>query len=145
LSAARLVKTLELYFLDTGLAASLLEIENEIQLRNHPLRGALFETFVISELLKYRFNAVKKNNVYFFRDNIGNEVDVLLDFGTQIRPVEIKSSEKVSDDFFKGLHYYMKLNSTAAKNPSLIYAGNHEYKEQGCTILPPYSIPTLLE
>ena len=69
-------------------------------LKNHPLRGALFETFVVTELLKIRFNRIQTNNLYYFRDNVGNEVDILIDQGSTIVPVEIKSGQTINDDFF---------------------------------------------
>ncbi len=126
----RLVKSPKLYFIDVGLAAFLLDIQDETHLKNHPLRGALFETFVVTELLKKRFNSVQTNNLYYFRDNVGNEVDVLMDMGSEVIPVEIKSSQTVSDEFFKGLHYYRKLNPRV-KESWLIYGGDHSYEDKG--------------
>lgn len=74
----RLIKSPKLYFLDTGLACFLLDIQNQSQLATHPLRGALFESFIVAELLKKRFNAVQTDNLFYFRDNIGNEVDIIV-------------------------------------------------------------------
>jgi len=73
----RLVKSPKLYFMDTGLVCYLLGITNPVQLATHPLRGAIFETFVVTELLKQSFNRVRRPNIYFFRDNTGHEIDVL--------------------------------------------------------------------
>ncbi len=73
----RLIKSPKLYFLDTGLACFLLNIQHSGQLAAHPLRGALFESFVVAEMLKRRFNAAQTDNLFFFRDNLGNEVDLL--------------------------------------------------------------------
>ncbi|MCD4718740.1 MAG: ATP-binding protein, partial [Desulfobacula sp.] len=77
----RLVKAPKLFFIDTGLACFLLGISSFNHLQAHPLKGALFETFVFSELLKTNFNQAKPDNIYYFRDNIGNEIDFILDAG----------------------------------------------------------------
>ncbi|MFC1510269.1 ATP-binding protein, partial [Candidatus Omnitrophota bacterium] len=84
----RLTRAPKLYFIDVGLAAFLLDVQDEVHLKNHPLRGSLFETFIVSELLKMRFNSVQTNNLYYFRDNVGNEVDVIMDMGSSVIPME---------------------------------------------------------
>ena len=86
----RLVKTPKLYFLDTGLATWLLSNQNSEQLSTHVQRGALFATWVISELLKAPYNAGETSNLYFWRDRSGHEVDLLIDHGTHLSPLEIK-------------------------------------------------------
>jgi uncharacterized protein len=130
----RLIKSPKLYFIDVGLACSLLEIENKSHLKQHPLRGALFETFVVSEFLKSRFNRVKTNNLYYFRDNTGNEIDLILDYGDKQIPIEIKSGETITDEYFKNLNYYKKLGSKYVDKMYLIYAGNKKYIENDCLI-----------
>lgn len=131
----RLIKAPKLYFIDVGLAAFLLDIQDEAHLKNHPLRGALFETFVVTEMLKKRFNHIQTNNMYYFRDNVGNEVDVLMDMGSEIIPVEIKSGQTMTDEFFGSLNYYRKLNSDV-KQSWLIYGGDKSYQESGHNICP---------
>ena len=86
----RLIKAPKLYFLDTGQACFLLDIQSPDQLATHPLRGTLFESFIVAELLKKRFNAVQTDNLFYFRDNIGNEVDIIWDRSPQPVTVEIK-------------------------------------------------------
>ncbi len=93
----RLVKTPKLYFLDTGLAIWLLGIQNIDQLATHVQRGALFETWVISELLKARYNAGEASNLYFWRDRSGHEVDLLVDHGIHLSPLEIKSGQTIRE------------------------------------------------
>lgn len=117
----RVVKTPKLYFYDTGLAAYLLRIRDEETLYHHPLRGALFENFIINELLKNRVNQGQRSNLYFWRDQGGHELDLLIDEGTRIIPVEIKSSQTISPAFFKGLHYWRRLTGTEV--PGRIYYG----------------------
>ncbi|HBE04814.1 MAG TPA: AAA family ATPase [Spirochaetia bacterium] len=139
----RLVKSPKLYFIDVGLAAFLLDIQNESHLKNHPLRGVLFETFVVTEILKNRFNNIQTNNLYYFRDNAGNEVDVLMDMGSEIMPVEIKSGLTINDEFFKGIRYYRLLNASVKKS-LLIYGGDKMYKEDENNVLPYYKIESAL-
>jgi len=95
--------------------------------------------------LKARTNQGKNSNIYFFRDNIGNEIDVLLENGMSIKPVEIKLGSTINEDYFKGLRYYQKLNkknavsqkgnglaSNIAKaiKPALIYGGAEDQHRQ---------------
>lgn len=120
----RLVKSPKLYFLDPGLICYFLGVTRADQLATHPLRGSIFETFVVCELLKQRFNRIKRSNLYFFRDNAGHEVDVIADRGLSLLPLEIKSAATVHSDMFKNLKYYKKLNPDCDK-PVLVYAGDH--------------------
>jgi predicted AAA+ superfamily ATPase len=129
----RLIKSPKLYFLDTGLACFLLDIHTPTQLATHPLRGALFESFIVSELLKKRFNAVQTDNLFYFRDNIGNEVDIIWDRSPQPAPVEIKSGQTISRDAFKGLDYFNKLSS-GTELSHLIYGGNDSYIRQSVRV-----------
>ncbi|MFH2137666.1 MAG: ATP-binding protein [Candidatus Omnitrophota bacterium] len=118
----RLIKSPKLYFTDPGLAAYLLDIKNLSHIDAHPLKGALFETFIVIEILKALFNSGNTSNIYYFRDNIGNEVDLLIDCGTKVIPLEIKSGKTINTDFFKGLNYYYKLNPKS-KTGYLVYGG----------------------
>lgn len=68
----------------------------------HSARGALFENFVISELLKRRYNQGLPSNLYFRRNNTGDEVDLVIEQGEQLIPVEIKSSQTFNTDFLAG-------------------------------------------
>jgi uncharacterized protein len=99
----RLVKTPKLYFLDTGLAAALMGIKDGLALNIHPQRGALFETLVVAEFVKQRFNNGRPAGLFFWRDNTGNEVDLLFEVGLQLQPVEIKSGATFVRDWLKGL------------------------------------------
>lgn len=117
----RIVKMPKLYFYDTGLAISLLGIENSAQLALNPFRGSLFENMIIVELLKKRYNAGKSHQLFFWRDNVGNEVDLLISKGNSLLPVEIKSGQTVTDDYFKGLLFWNKI--TATGGGYIIYGG----------------------
>jgi len=130
----RLIKAPKLYFLDTGLAAFLLDIQNARQMAVHPLRGALFENMVLAEILKQRFNTGQTDNLYYFRDNIGNEVDLICNQGVEIDVVEIKSGQTIAADYFKGVRYLARLTNTI-RHSILIYGGDKSYTREGIRIL----------
>jgi predicted AAA+ superfamily ATPase len=118
----RLIKAPKLYFCDVGLACHLLGIERSEQVANHPLVGALFETFVVMELVKQRLNRVRAPNLYFWRDNAGHEVDVIFETAGGIMPIEIKLGATVQHDSWKGIEYYRSLNPDALPG-ILVYGG----------------------
>lgn len=118
----RIVKMPKLYFYDTGLASALLGMENTSQLILNPYRGSLFENLIVVEMLKRRFNAGRVNNLFFWRDNTGNEIDLLIDNNNELIPVEIKSGQTISSDSFKGLEFWQKLQKTESTG-YLVYAG----------------------
>jgi predicted AAA+ superfamily ATPase len=120
----RLVKMPKLYFLDVGLAASLLEIRSVQQVSTHYSRGALFENLILCELLKNRYNEGLRNNCYFWRDNKGVEIDCLIENGNDLTPIEIKSGSTFNEDFFKNLNYWRKLSSDQKETGFVIYGGN---------------------
>lgn len=132
----RLVKTPKLYFHDPGLAAWLLGIQEPDQLLTHPQRGALFETWVLGELLKARFNRALASNLYFWRDRSSHEVDVLIDLGQTLLPLEIKSGQTVASDFFDGLRRWVGIAGDAAGQPWLLYGGEGRYQRSGTEVVP---------
>jgi predicted AAA+ superfamily ATPase len=111
----RLTQMPKLYFYDTGLCCSLLELETESHVNTHPLRGALFENLIILELLKARFNNGQRSNLFYWRDRTGNEIDVLLDQSAQVVPIEIKTSATFTTDYVKGINYWKKINPNVKK------------------------------
>lgn len=131
----RLVKTPKLYFYDTGLACSLLHIESIKQLETHPLKGNLFESFIISELYKNQWHKGKYPQFYFWRDKLGHEIDCLIEKENQWIPIEIKAGKTIVTDFFKGLEYWQKLTHHSSSNPFLIYGGTEEQKRRQCHVL----------
>ena len=132
----RLIKTPKIYFLDPGLAAWLLGIQEPDQLSTHPMRGPLFESWVISELLKSRFNQGKASNLFFWRDRTGHEVDVLVDTGNALVPIEVKSGTTITPDFFSGLRYWEKLSGAAGRRSLLVYGGDQEQQRSATRVIP---------
>ena len=139
----RLVKTPKLFFYDTGLACSLLGIENENQLARDPLRGGLFENLVVLEALKHSLHRGLRAELAFYRDNVGNEVDLLYGRGADALPIEVKGGATIASDYFKGLFHYAKVFPKSSGG-ALVYAGKEEYVHQGVKIVTPRGLHALL-
>lgn len=121
----RLIKSPKLYFVDTGLLCHLLGIRRPEDLRLHPLRGAIFENFVINEIQKVFVHNGERPPLYFWRDRRGLEVDLIIDLGTRRIPIEIKSGETVAKDFFDALDQYTELSGDP--NGVLVHGGQETY------------------
>lgn len=131
----RLIKMPKLYFYDAGLVSWLLGIRTPEQMMTHPLRGNIFETFIISELIKSRLNRGERPNIYFWRDSNGNEVDVIVERSAGLMPIEIKSGKTVVRDSFAGLEKWRILAGKDVMEPTLIYGGNEEYHQNGIHVV----------
>lgn len=135
----RLVKMPKLYFYDVGLASTLLGVQNAEQWKLHPLKGNLFENLVVMDLLKNRYNSGKADNLFFWRNNTGNEIDLILEDGNFGVPIEIKAGQTISSDYFKGLKYWEKL--TQKLKGYVVYAGDtYQKRSNGIEILPYHQI-----
>lgn len=130
----RLVKSPKLYFLDTGLLCWLLGIQNTDQLFTHPLRGSIFETWVVAELIKSRFNQGLPADLHFWRDSHGNEVDVIATCAGKWMPIEIKSGQTLNRDFFTGLERWMAIAGDQSDTPVLIYGGEQSMMHKGVRV-----------
>ncbi len=119
----RLVKMPKLYFLDPGLAAHLVGINDPRQIESHPLRGAFFETWIVSELSKARLNRGLRAGLTFWRDNHGNEVDIIIEQGTMTHAVEVKSSATVRSDAFRSLDTWIRIAGDRAGQTWLVGGG----------------------
>lgn len=132
----RLIKMPKLYFHDVGLAASLLGIQTIEQMFTHPLKGALFETMVVNEFLKARRNAGRRDQLYFWRDNIGTEVDLVLEQGQALAGIEIKSGSRVASDAFGSLRKWQRYAGALETHLGVVYGGDEEFQREGVSILP---------
>jgi predicted AAA+ superfamily ATPase len=141
----RLVKSSKLYFYDTGLLCGLLGIQSPSQLLSHPFRGAIFEGWVISEVHKHKFNQHKASNTYFWRDHKGLEVDLLMDQGEKIWPIEIKSGATIATDWFKSLEAWKSLAKEEADKGWLIYGGDDNQPRSQAEVLGWRGISKLLK
>lgn len=142
----RLIKTPKIYFYDVGLAAWLCGIEEEKQIATHPLRGNLFENMVVMEALKYRYNRGKRNNLHFYRDSNGNEIDILYTEGQNILPIEIKSGQTITPAYFNGLIKFRALfPDNLPWSSFLIYGGETEQLRQATKVLRIFSLSQHLD
>lgn len=133
--AKRLVKTPKLYFYDTGLACSLLDIRTPQQVTTHFLRGGLFENLVINEFVKAAYNCGTEPDLTFWRDSTGNEVDLLQYINGKPYAYEIKSGATYSPDFFKGITKWAKLAEVVPQQCAAIYSGERNMKTAAGTLV----------
>lgn len=138
----RLIKMPKLHFYDTGLAAWLLGIREVAQLDVHPLRGAMFESWVVSEIIKQRFNRGEANGVYFFRDKAGLESDVLVQGRKTLKLVEVKAGQTISSDWAANNQKIMGLfaKTKQAVSSVVVYSGTEKQERNGVTYLPWHAI-----
>ena len=118
----RIVKSPKLYFYDTGLLCHLLGIKNTVALKKNNAYGALFENWAISEIRKNNFNAGQNEGMYYFRDNVGNEVDLITEKNEEPLAIEIKAAVKVNSSSLKGLQFWQKYQ--AKSHAVLLHGGN---------------------
>ncbi len=131
----RLVKTPKLYFLDTGLLAWLLGIHDAATLSTHAQRGALFETLIVVEFIKHAYNAGRTAELYFWRDSNGHEVDLLVQQGTHMRPVEIKSGATFASDWLRSVTKWRALAGELAAPSWIVWGGLQSYSREGCEVV----------
>lgn len=126
----RIIKSPKLYFYDTGLLSYLLKINDSDDLINQSVKGALFENMMVSEYIKrmYHKNDLQ-SEVWFWRDTAGNEVDLLIQKPKSIEVVEIKATQTIMPDLFKGLNYFENLAEYDNLKKTLVYGGN-EYQQR---------------
>jgi predicted AAA+ superfamily ATPase len=131
----RLVKTPKLYFLDVGLMAWLLGIRDPISIQSHAARGALFETYVLGEFVKRRFNAGQPADLFFWRDNVGHEVDLLYETPQGLQAVEIKSGATFAADWPQAISKWSSFAKDEALPPMLVFGGEGVFERQGCRVV----------
>lgn len=142
----RLIKSPKLYFYDTSLICFLLGIKTVDELRLHPMRGPIFESFVISELFKYRYNEGRQPTIYFWRDVQGHEIDCIIEktFGTTI-PIEFKSGMTINNSFFKELIEWKNISKQKDSPAYIIYGGNSLQQNSNGTLIPWNQIKKIME
>ncbi len=138
----RLIKMPKLHFYDTGLACWLLGIREAAQLDLHPLRGAIFECWVVSEIIKQRFNRGESDGVYFFRDKAGLEGDALVQGRKSLKIVEVKAGQTISSDWAASSRKITELfaKTKQAVSSLVVYGGTEKQERNGVTYLPWHAI-----
>lgn len=126
----RLVKTPKLYFVDTGMAAWLLGIASLDAMKIHAMRGALFENFVVLEIIKHRYNHGNLRPVYFWRDSNGREIDLLLDDDEKLLGIEIKSGATFAEDWPRELLAWRQVVGAANSHLPLVIWGGQDSGER---------------
>lgn len=139
----RLVKTPKLYFLDTGLAAWLLSVSTPEEMSVSTFRGPLFETLVVTEILKARLNRRREGGLYFWRDSNGHEIDLLVEAGGKLFPLECKAGETVAADWFSPLERFRQ--SAALGQSWIVYGGDAGQTRGQCTVVGWRSLPQLAD
>ena len=131
----RLVKSPKLYFLDTGLLCYLLRVQSPADLVAHAARGAIFETWVVSEAMKNFYNRGAEPDIYFWRDSAGHEIDLLIDQGAKQVLIEVKSGQTIASDFFADIDYWRNLARQPASIAGLVYGGEASFKRRGVSVV----------
>jgi predicted AAA+ superfamily ATPase len=136
----RLIRSPKLYFWDTGLACHLLRIREPGQLDIHPLRGALFENYVIAEIAKTYSHHRREPPLFFWRDQGGHEVDLLVEESSNLYPVEIKSGQTMDSGMLEGLRWWCALADRPLESAALVYGGAERQERNGIKVRPWYCI-----
>lgn len=132
----RVTKTPKLYFYDTGLACSLLDIKSAENIALSPFRGHLFESLIISDLFKQYFSLGTNVPLYFWRDKNGYiEIDCLINLGNSLVPLEIKSGQTINTNFFDSLTKWNEIAGTNPQNGYLIYGGDAQQKRSAGNVV----------
>lgn len=131
----RIVKSPKLYFYDTGLACALLNIRSVGDLQRHFAKGALFENFIINEILKNHLNRKNRPRAYFWNAAGAHEIDLILDQGNRLLPIEIKSGRTINRNFFKGLKYFQSASNVPTEDSYLIYGGEEVQQRSVANVL----------
>ena len=134
----RLVKTPKLHFYDTGLACWLIGIRTPQQLRSHPLRGPIFETWVVSEIVKHRLNRGETRGLSFYRNRDGAEVDLVIEHPSRLTLVEAKSSQTSSASLFQGAMRVQRhlADASLACDISVVYGGGESQNRASGRLIP---------
>ena len=136
----RLVKSPRLFFWDTGLACHLLGIRDAGQLVTHPARGALFRNHVVTEVAKAYFHHGRTPRIFFWRDRTGHEVDLLIEEGGKLFPVEIKSGKTVGRDMFDDLLWWSGQADQEVGLATLVYGGEERHERNGIAVRPWFAV-----
>ena len=122
------MKTPKLYFLDTGLLCYLLRIADALTLQTHAMRGAIFETWVVTEVIKHRYNQGLSADLYFWRDNHGTEVDLVFEDAGRLQAVEIKSGTTFAMDWLALARRWKVMAGNDAAQPIVLYGGTESFE-----------------
>ena len=133
----QMVKLPKLYFMDTGLVCYLVGWKTKEQAKNGAMSGALFETFVYSEIVKSFLNAGKDlNNIYYYRDKQKKEIDLIIEDEDTLYPIEIKMSATIDPHWGKYNKYLSKIKNKKVANITVLCQCNKIYELENILALP---------
>lgn len=133
----RAVKNPKFHLVDSGLACHLLGITNPEQLAWHPLRGPIFESWVVGEVLKARLNKGHAPRLYHYRENRGPEVDLVVQSESGWKLLEVKSGQTVDPSFFKHLTVLAaQFEPLGGAGQRLVHGGDADRTQQGVRVIP---------
>lgn len=134
----RLIKMPKLHFFDTGLVCWLLGIRSPDQLTAHPLRGSIFESWVVTEIMKHRLAKGASEGLFFFRDKAGLEVDVMVQQDRGFQIIEIKAGQTLASDLATPATQVAAILSAGGipAAPLVVYGGDTRQTRNGVTYLP---------
>ena len=130
----RITKSTKLYFYDTGLLCYLLKINAPESVKLSGYKGNIFENYVINEYIKLNYHKNLLRDFWFWRDAVGNEVDLIWQQSEKLNLIEIKASETIQSKMFKGLNYFEKLKPELVESKTLVHTGLFDQKRSQVTI-----------
>lgn len=136
----RLIKSPKLFFLDSGLLCYLLGIQSPEDLHHHASRGNIFEGFVVSELYKNFYHRGEQPGLFFWRDSAGHEINILIEIGGELIPLETKSAQTIASDFFELFKYWRTLTGKSDEPAALVYGGKEGFRREGVLVYPWFAI-----
>lgn len=131
----RIVKTPKLYFYDTGLLSYLLKITDPKKLLSQPIKGSLFENMIIAEFVKRMHHTNNMTDFWFWRDSHGNEIDLVYEKNNKLYITEIKATQTIMPNHFKGLLYFEKQAKSRNIVKQLIYSGDDLQKRDSGNVI----------
>ena len=138
----RAIKSPKYYFTDTGLLSFLLGIQRADQVERDPLVGSLYENLIVIECLKAQYNQGEVSSLFFYRDANGNEVDIIIDRGRSITPIEIKSSSTFTPRFLSGVKRIQAIANNVDQ-AFIVYNGKPKKLSDNTSLLNTSDIETL--
>lgn len=141
----RVIKTPKIYFYDTGLVCHLLGINEPGQLATHPLRGAVFENWIFTELVKYLANQGCSERPYFWRTHGGQEVDFLLEHGGTVFGIEVKAGMTARPAAKRSSLNALENWHDVTTCPRVVFGGDEGYESHGCRFIPWRAVDEMLD
>ncbi len=124
----RLIKTPKIYFYDTGLVCYLMGIDSQDLLTYHPMKGSLFENFIVSEVAKSFYHTGHEATLYFWQDKSAKKIDLILEAHGKVTPIELKAGKTITEDYFKNIAYWCQLTGASPSEAKVVYGGKQSQR-----------------